>query len=111
MAAADVIVSRAGASTLNEIGASGTPCILIPSPNVTNDHQTKNARVLADRGGAILLPEGEDMGRKLYKAVGQLLANHDRRSEMSSALRQMVVLDSAERICDMIEELSARSNH
>lgn len=111
MAAADVIISRAGASTLNEIGASGTPCILIPSPNVTNDHQTKNARVLADRGGAILLPEGEDMGRKLYKAVGQLLANHDRRSEMSSALRQMVVLDSAERICDMIEELSARSNH
>ena len=50
MAAADIIIGRAGASTCNEIGASGTPCILIPSPNVTNDHQMKNAKILADRG-------------------------------------------------------------
>ena len=109
MAAADVIISRAGASTLNEIGASGTPCILIPSPNVTNDHQTKNAKVLADRGGAVLIPEGEDMGQKLYDTVTELLSDHERRSNMSAALRQTVVLDSAERICDMIEELSATS--
>ena len=107
MAAADVIISRAGASTLNEIGASGTPCILIPSPNVTNDHQTKNAKVLADRGGAVLIPEGEDMGRKLYDTVGSLLADHERRSAMSAALRQIVVLDCAERMCGMIEELAA----
>lgn len=107
MAAADVIISRAGASTLNEIGASGTPCILIPSPNVTNDHQTKNAKILADRGGAVLIPEGEDMGKKLYDTVTQLLADHERRGKMSAALRQTVVLDSAERICDMIEELAA----
>lgn len=107
MVAADVIISRAGASTLNEIGASGTPCILIPSPNVTNDHQTKNAKILADRGGAVLLPEGENMGGKLYDTVTELLADHQRRSRMSAALRQMVVLDSAERICDMIEELAA----
>ena len=106
MAAADVIISRAGASTLNEIGASGTPCILIPSPNVTNDHQTKNAKVLADRGGAVLLPEGENMGKKLYDTVTELLSDHERRSHMSAALRQMVVLDSAERICDMIEDLT-----
>ena len=107
MAAADVIISRAGASTLNEIGASGTPCILIPSPNVTNDHQTKNARVLADRGGAVLMPEGEDMGKKLYDMVTELLADRERRSGMSAALRQAVVVDSAQRICDMIEELAA----
>jgi UDP-N-acetylglucosamine--N-acetylmuramyl-(pentapeptide) pyrophosphoryl-undecaprenol N-acetylglucosamine transferase len=107
MAAADVIISRAGASTLNEIGASGTPCILIPSPNVTNDHQTKNAKILADRGGAVLIPEGENMGEKLYAAVTELLTDHERRSQMSAALRQMVVLDSAERICDMIEQLAA----
>ena len=109
MAAADVIISRAGASTLNEIGASGTPCILIPYPNVTIDHQTKNAKVLADRGGAVLIPEGEDMGQKLYDTVTELLSDHERRSNMSAALRQTVVLDSAERICDMIEELSATS--
>ena len=107
MAAADVIIGRAGASTLNEIGASGTPCILIPSPNVTNDHQTKNAKILADRGGAVLIPEGEDMGKKLYETVTELLSDHERRASMSVALRKAVVQDSAERITDMIEELSA----
>ncbi len=108
MAAADVIISRAGASTLNEIGASGTPCVLIPSPNVTNDHQTKNAKILADRGGAVLLPEGENMGAKLYETVTQLLNDRSRRAEMSASLRKLVVLDSAERICDMIEALAQR---
>lgn len=108
MAAADVIISRAGASTLNEIGASGTPCVLIPSPNVTNDHQTKNAKVLAQRGGAVLIPEGEDMGRKLYDAVTELLADEGRRNQMSAALRQSVITDSAQRICAMIEQLAAK---
>lgn len=106
MAAADVIISRAGASSCNEIGASGTPCILIPSPNVTNDHQTKNARVLAQRGGAVLLPEQADMGRKLYDTVTELLADPQRLRSMSATLREAVVLDSAERICDMVEQLS-----
>ena len=107
MAAADVIISRAGASTLNEIAASGTPCVLIPSPNVTNDHQTKNAKILADRGGAVLLPEGEQMGQKLFDIVSDLLENQEKRMNMSAALRSMVVADSAERICDMIEQLTA----
>ena len=109
MAAADIIISRAGASTLNEIGASGTPCILIPSPNVTNDHQTKNARVLVQRGGAVLIPEGEDMGRKLYDTVTELLRDGDRRKQMSEALKQSVVIDSAQRICDMVEELAGKA--
>ena len=107
MAAADVIISRAGASTLNEIAASGTPCVLIPSPNVTNDHQTKNAKILADRGAAVLLPEGEEMGKKLFEIVSDLLADQEKRMNMSAALRSMVVADSAERICDMIEQLTA----
>ncbi len=108
MAAADIIIGRAGASTCNEIGASGTPCILIPSPNVTNDHQTKNAKIMADRGGAVLIPEPEATGQSLYETVNELLADHDRRKKMSAILRNMVVTDSAQRICDMIEELSSR---
>ena len=108
MAAADVIIGRSGASTCNEIGASGTPCILIPSPNVTNDHQMKNARILADRGGAILLPEGEDMGQKLYDTVTGLLADRERQNQMSEALKKMVVLDSAEKICDIIQQLTGK---
>ena len=105
MAAADLIISRAGASSCNEIGASGTPCILIPSPNVTNDHQTENARILAQRGGAVMLKEQENMGQMIYDTVTELLADPKRLSEMSATLRQTVVLDSAERICDLIERL------
>ena len=106
MAAADVIIGRAGASTCNEIGASGTPCVLIPSPNVTNNHQEKNARILEQRGCAVVLTEGENMGQKLYDTVVELLGDTDRRSRMSASLRQMVKLDSADRICDLIEQMA-----
>ena len=106
MAAADVIIGRAGASSCNEIGASGTPCVLIPSPNVTNNHQEKNARILENRGAAIVIPEPECTAQNLYDTVSTLLADNLRCSAMSAALRNMVVLDSADRICDMIEQLS-----
>lgn len=106
MAAADVIIGRAGASTCNEIGASGTPCVLVPSPNVTNNHQEKNARILEQRGCAVVLTEGENMGVKLFDAVSDLLNDRDKRSKMSASLRQMVKLDCADRICDLIEQLS-----
>ncbi len=108
MAAADVIISRAGASSCNEIAAAGTPAILIPSPNVTDDHQTKNARVLADRGGAVLLPECDCTPEALYDQIRDLLADDGRRSAMSTALRQDVILDSVEKICDIMDELIAR---
>ncbi len=106
MAAADVIIGRAGASSFNEIGVTGTPCILIPSPNVTNNHQEKNARVLEQRGAAIVMLESECNARKLYDTVTQLLADPERCKQMSAALRSMVVLDAAEKICEMIEQLA-----
>ena len=106
MAAADVIISRAGASSCNEIGAAGTPCVLIPSPNVTNNHQEKNARILESRGAAVVLTEQECTAEKLYETVEALVRSPERCRQMSVALRNMVVLDSADRICDMIEELS-----
>ncbi len=105
MAAADVIISRAGASTCNEIGASGTPCILIPSPNVTNNHQEKNARVFSDRGGAVLMLEKDCTGKALYDCVTELLADESRRASMSDVLKKLVKLDSTETICRTIEEL------
>ena len=108
MAAADVIISRAGASSCNEIAASGTPAILIPSPNVTDNHQEKNARVLADRGGAELLLEKDCTAQVLYDTVKSLLADQSRRDRMSTLLRGSVILDSAERICDILEELTKR---
>ncbi len=105
MAAADVIISRSGASTLNEIGASGTPAIFIPSPNVTANHQEKNARVLTDKGGAVLVLESECTPEKMYGEITALLADEDRRSRMIEIQKQTVRADSCERICQIIEEL------
>ena len=108
MSAADVIISRAGASTCNEIGACGIPCILIPSPNVTNNHQEKNARMLADRGAAILIPEKECTSERLFNEINALLDDDSRREQMRRKLREMVRLDATERICDIVEELCKR---
>ena len=108
MSAADVIISRAGASTCNEIGACGIPSILIPSPNVTNNHQEKNARVLESRGGAVVIVEKDCSAEKVYEEMKSLLADPDRRAEMGKNLRRMVTMDSAERICDIVEQLAKR---
>ena len=108
MSAADVIISRAGASTCNEIGACGMPSILIPSPNVTNNHQEKNARMLSDRGAAVLLLEKDCTPQRLYDEITALLNDRDARERMRDSLRQMVRLDATERICDIVEELCKR---
>ena len=106
MAAADVIIGRAGSATCNEIAATGTPCILIPSPNVTGNHQENNARVLERAGGAVVILEKDCSPEVLYAEVQGLLVDEQRRENMSKALRGMVKLDSAERICDIVEELA-----
>ena len=106
MAAADVIISRAGASSCNEIAATGTPCILIPSPNVAANHQEKNARVLSDNGGAVLVLEKDCTAEKLYAHINALLSDSTARQAMGQALRQIVVLDSTDRICDIMENLA-----
>ena len=108
LAAADVVIGRAGSATCNEIAASGTPCILIPSPNVTNNHQEKNARVLEAGGGAVVVLEKECTPEKIYGIVRELLADEERRKEMGRSLHGMVRLDSTERICDIVEELIQR---
>ena len=106
MAAADVIIGRAGSATCNEIAAAGIPCILIPSPNVTNNHQEKNARVLEEAGGAVVVLEKDCTPDGMYELVKNLLADENRRKEMCKALHGLVKSDSARRICDMVEELA-----
>ena len=108
MAAADVIIARAGSATCNEIAATGVPCILIPSPNVTNNHQEKNARALEAAGGAIVVLEKDCTAEKVYGLVKDLLADVDRRKEMGKALHSLVKLDSAERICAIAEEVAGK---
>ena len=108
MAAADVIIARAGSATCNEIAATGVPCILIPSPNVTNNHQEKNARALEAAGGAIVVLEKDCTAEKIYALVKELLADENRRKEMGKALHSLVKLDSAERICAIAEEVAGK---
>ena len=108
MAAADIFISRAGASSCNEIAVSGTPCILIPSPNVTDNHQEKNARIVEQRGGCVLLLERDCTGQRLYDEVVKLLGDEDRCRTMRKALLESSMPDSADRICDIITELAKK---
>ena len=106
MAAADVVIARAGAATCNEIAATGTPSILIPSPNVTDNHQEKNARALEAVGGAVVVLESECTAQRLMDELTQLLSDKERHARMSCAVQRMAVPDSAERICDILEALA-----
>lgn len=110
MAAADIMISRAGASSCNEIAASGTPCVLIPSPNVTDNHQEKNARALAEKGAAILMQEKDCTPRALFEEITGLLQSPERYKQMQRALLQHCVPDSAEQLCDIAYSL-AKEKH
>jgi UDP-N-acetylglucosamine--N-acetylmuramyl-(pentapeptide) pyrophosphoryl-undecaprenol N-acetylglucosamine transferase len=98
MAAADLVLCRAGASTLSELTAIGKPAILVPSPNVTANHQYKNAKVLADRGGAVLIEEKDCSGDRLYGEVTRLLADGVGRDKMRQAQLSLSVPTAAEDI-------------
>ena len=105
MAAADVVLCRAGASTISEVTAIAKPSILVPSPNVTANHQEKNARVLADQGAAVLLKEQDCVGDTLYDTAVLLLRERDRRDAMVRALTAMAVPDAGEKIYETLREI------
>jgi len=107
MAAADLVICRAGAATISEVCASGTPCVVIPSPNVTNNHQEKNARVLERHGAAVVIREADCDPDTLYETVTQLLQNKEKLREMGHCAAKMSVVDSAEQIFEVIKELTA----
>lgn len=98
MAAADVVLCRAGASTISELTAIAKPAILVPSPNVTANHQEKNARVLAEQGAAVLLLERDCRENALYEAADHLLREPRRRDDMVRALNTLGVPDAGEKI-------------
>lgn len=83
MAAADVVLCRAGASTISELTALGKPTVMVPSPYVTNNHQEKNARLLEKHGGAVVITEPESTGGGLYKAVEAILSDNEKRTSMA----------------------------
>ena len=108
MAAADLVMCRAGASTLAELTAMGKPAVLIPSPNVTNNHQEKNARVLADAGAAKLLLEPDFTADSLLGLVSELLHHPEQLDVMSEKMRALGVPDATGRIAGIVLDLAAR---
>ena len=103
-AAADVVVSRAGAIAISELCLVGKPVILIPSPNVAEDHQTKNAMALVNKGAALMVRDNECATTGLPKAL-ELLRNPEHCQQMSAAIRSMAAPHAAEKIVDEIDKL------
>ncbi|MBA3006926.1 MAG: undecaprenyldiphospho-muramoylpentapeptide beta-N-acetylglucosaminyltransferase [Proteobacteria bacterium] len=101
----DLLVSRAGATTLAELAVLGKPALLIPYPFAADDHQYKNGRYYVDSGGAVMFVERELTGRKLAEALAVLVSNPGRLQEMAEAMQSMARPDAAERIVDVCLEL------
>jgi UDP-N-acetylglucosamine--N-acetylmuramyl-(pentapeptide) pyrophosphoryl-undecaprenol N-acetylglucosamine transferase len=106
-AAADLVVCRAGALTCSELMVTGTPAVLVPSPNVVADHQTKNARSMARAGAARMLPEPE-LTDRFVDVVHDLLADPDARDEMAGAARERARPEAAETIARDVLTLADR---
>ncbi len=105
LSAADVVICRAGASSLSEIQALGKPSILIPSPNVTENHQFHNAMAMVNKGAAVIIEEKDLSGKKLGKAIDNLIKDEKRFKEVGENARAMAVTDATSRICDIVTEL------
>ncbi len=106
-AAADLVVSRAGAGSISELELLGKPCVLVPSPNVAEDHQTKNAMALVERDAAVLVTDAEARER-LVDTVLELMADKRRLESMSANISALALRDSDERIADEVERIISK---
>ncbi len=107
LAAADLVVARAGAATLGEFPNFGLPAILVPYPYAWR-YQKVNADYLADRGAAVRLND-EDMGQRLWPTIGALLNDEERLKEMSNNARALAHPDAAARLADLLTDLAGTS--
>ena len=105
MAAADLVIGRAGASTLSEIEALGKASILIPSPYVAENHQYHNAMALVKRNAARIIEENELTSERLQNVIDEVLSNKEELAEIEKNAKSMAVTDSAKRIADIIVSL------
>jgi UDP-N-acetylglucosamine--N-acetylmuramyl-(pentapeptide) pyrophosphoryl-undecaprenol N-acetylglucosamine transferase len=107
MKAADLVICRAGATTLAELTAAGRPSILIPLPTATDDHQRRNADALVAQGAAVMVEQAGLTGDRLAAEVTALAADAGRRAEMSARARRVARPDAARVIVDKVLELAA----
>jgi len=103
-AAADVIISRAGAISVSELCIVGKPVIFIPSPNVAEDHQTKNAKSVADKNAAILIRE-KDLNIDFETVFSDLISNEEKRKELSRNIETLALVNATNDIVNEVEKL------
>lgn len=108
-AMADVVVSRAGAIAVSEICLAGIPAILVPSPNVAEDHQTKNAEALANRGAAIMIKD-VDLNKDLPAALLDLLNSEKKCEEIRVNMASLAMHNAADAIVALADDLNNRAN-
>ena len=102
-AAADIIISRAGASSVSELCIVGKPTIFIPSPNVAEDHQTKNAKSIEEKHGAILLKENElDTFSIVFET---LLKDEGKQESLSQSIKELALPNATYKIINQVEKL------
>ncbi len=106
MAAADLVVTRSGASTVAELLALARPSILVPYPSAADDHQTANARALADVGAAIMVPQPEFTAERVAALLGALMQAPERLAAMAGAARMLARPDAVERLVDAVLALT-----
>ena len=103
-AAADIVISRAGALSLSELCIVGKPCILVPSPNVSEDHQTKNARTLVDAGAALMVSDKEASEKLIDEAIA-LVKNKNLQAQLSENIKYLAKPKATEMIVEQIGKL------
>ncbi len=106
LAAADLVLSRAGASSIAEIAALCVPAVLVPYPFATADHQTTNARLLVDAGAAVMFKDADIDGAAFERELMGLLADPERRARMRAAARDLNQAEAAEHLADELEKLA-----
>jgi len=106
---ADLVVSRAGATTLAELAVMGLPALLIPYPFATDNHQLTNGQYYAKGGGCLVLPESELSGEILARAISQRLHNGEELHTMAASMKTMARADATDRIVDLCVQLATRS--
>ena len=108
MAAADVVICRAGAMTVSELALMKKPCIMVPSPNVTDNHQYKNAKALADRSAVVLLEEKDMVPGKMTETLTALLADAEERQRMGENIADFALADANRLIYDELMRMIAQ---
>lgn len=109
-AAADMVVSRAGAIAISELCIIGKPSILVPSPNVAEDHQTKNALALSSRNAAILVKDSEAQAN-LISAITELASDIEAQKKLSTNISAMAIMNSASQIAEYVIKLALKTNN